>query len=129
MQNPENLRVYQAARDTAIAVYLLTAGFPVAERYGLVSQMRRAAVSVGSNMAEGCGRQGNRALVPFLHHSLGSLNELDFQSDLAIRLGHCSDIEAAEVRAKVELTRRMLVRLLTELRGRPDHRLPDPPAP
>ena len=129
MQNPENLRVYQAARDTAIAVYLLTAGFPVAERYGLVSQMRRAAVSVGSNLAEGCGRQGNRALMAFLHHSLGSLNELDFQADLAIRLGHCSVIEAAEVRTKVGLTRRMLVRLLTELRGRPDHRLPDPPAP
>ena len=121
MQNPENLRVYQAARETAIAVYLLTARFPLAERYGLVPQMRRAAVSVGSNMAEGCGWHGNRALLPFLHHSLGSLNELDFQADLAIRLGHCSDIEAAEVRDKVRRTRRMLARLLTQLRRRPDH--------
>ena len=128
MQNPENLRVYQAARDTAISVYLLTAGFPAAERYGLVSQMRRAAVSVGSNMAEGCGRQGNRALAAFLHNSLGSLNELEFQADLATRLGHCTVIDAAEVRDRVQRTRRMLVRLLTELRSRPDYHSPDPRA-
>ncbi len=123
MQNPENLRAYEAAREMAIAAYLLTAGFPLAERYGLVSQIRRAAVSVGSNIAEGCGRQGNRALMAFLHHSLGSLNELDFQVDLAIRLRHCSALEAADVRAKVRMTRRMLVRLLTVLRGRPDQPL------
>ena len=101
MQNPENLRAYAEAREVAIAVYLLTAAFPVTERYGLVAQMRRAAVSVGSNVAEGGGRQGNRALVAYLHQSLGSLNELAFQSELAVGLGHCSDEQLLEVRRRI----------------------------
>lgn len=83
MQNPRNLRVYHQSLELAVNPYDFTAGFPVSERHGLVAQMRRAAVSVGSNIAEGGGRQGNRALIAALHHSLASLDELEFQAELS----------------------------------------------
>src|SRR5437868_15468553 len=84
MQNPDNLRVSRAAEDLADLVYDFTAGFPIDERFGLTAQMRRAAVSAGSNIYEGCGRQSNKALLPFLYYSHGSAGELVFQTRLAI---------------------------------------------
>jgi four helix bundle protein len=63
MRNPADLRVLGEARELAIETYLSTARFPGAERFGLTAQMRRAAVSIGSNIVEGCHRAGNRAFV------------------------------------------------------------------
>ena len=120
MQNPENLRVYVEARAMAVAVYQLTAGFPLAEKYGLVAQLRRAAASVGSNIAEGCGRQGNRALIAFLHQALGSLNEIEFQVEHAVRVEFCAPDQASLALERVLATRRMLIRLIAVLRRRPD---------
>jgi four helix bundle protein len=125
MQNPENLRVYAEARELAAAIYLLTASFPRSERFGLVAQMRRAATSVGSNIAEGCGRQGNRALIAFLHQALGSLDELEFQLEHAVRIAHCSPGAAADPLDRARLTRQMMIRLISALRRRPDR--PDKP--
>jgi four helix bundle protein len=118
MQNPKNLRVYAQAQTLAIATYQLTSGFPPAERFGLVSQMRRAAVSVGSNIAEGCGRQGDRAMGAYLYQALGSLNELEFQMDLATALGQCGAEKVAMALEHMRLTRRMVVRMITALRKR-----------
>ena len=67
MQNPANLRVAHAAEELADLVYDFTATFPSEERYGLTVQMRRAVVSVGSNIYEGCSRQTNKSLVAFLY--------------------------------------------------------------
>ncbi len=77
MQNPDNLQVTRKARELAVETYRCTASFPRDERFGLTAQMRRAAVSIGSNISEGCGRGGNRELVAFLHYALGSASELD----------------------------------------------------
>src|SRR5437868_3318093 len=85
MQNPDNLRVSRAAEDLADLVYDFTAAFPIDERFGLRAQMRRAAVSAGSNIYEGCGRQSNKALLPFLYYSHGSAGELAFQTRLTAR--------------------------------------------
>ncbi|MFI5257812.1 MAG: four helix bundle protein [Gemmatimonadales bacterium] len=120
MQNPDNLRVYAEARDLAAAIYQLTATFPPSERYGLVAQMRRAATSVGSNVAEGCGRQGNRALLAFLHQALGSLDELEFQLEHSVRVAHCSSDAAAHPLDRARRTRQMMIRLIAALRRRPD---------
>jgi four helix bundle protein len=120
MQNPRNLRVYAEARALGILIYELTSAFPAAERFGITAQMRRAAVSVGSNIAEGCGRQGNRALLAYLHQTLGSLNELDFQADLAQGLGLCSTCEGVKASASILAVRRMIIRLIDRLRARPD---------
>ena len=70
-------------------VYRLTATFPREEQFGLTSQMRRAAISVPSNIAEGAARNGTKELIHFLGIATGSLAELDTQLALAVRLGHC----------------------------------------
>ena len=111
MQNAHTLAVYREARELAVAIYRLTEDFPPGDRFGLTQQMRRAAVSVGSNIAEGCGRKGARALLPFLGYSLGSTNELAFQLELATDLGRCAADTAAMVTERVVRTRRMLIRL------------------
>jgi len=82
MQNPDNLRVSRASEDLADLIYDFTDAFPRDERFGLTSQMRRAAVSVGSNIYEGCSRQTDKGLVAFLYVSHGSAGELLFQTRL-----------------------------------------------
>jgi len=73
----KDLEVWQAAMELAVQVYRLTAAFPKEERYGLTSQMRRAAVSVPSNIAEGKGRSSDKELIQFLCHSRGSRFEIE----------------------------------------------------
>ena len=81
-----DLMVWQRSMDLAIDVYRATESLPKAEMYGLVSQMRRAAVSVPSNIAEGHGRQTPRQRYKFLEDALGSICELDTQIEIATRL-------------------------------------------
>ncbi len=82
-----DLIVWQKAMDLVEAVYLATADFPREEMYGLTSQLRRASVSVPSNVAEGQGRRTNGEFIQFLHHAIGSLNEVETQVELSMRLG------------------------------------------
>lgn len=112
MQNPDRLRVSRAADDLADLVYDFTAAFPRDERFGLTAQMRRAAVSVGSNIYEGCSRQGNRALVAFLYIAHGSAGELVFQTRLAARRSYGDPKLAKAVAAVLLRTRRMLAALI-----------------
>jgi four helix bundle protein len=82
-----DLAAWQEAMKLARAVYELTANFPKAETYGLVSQMRRAAVSIPSNIAEGAARTGRKEFAQFLGIAKGSLSELETQALLAADLG------------------------------------------
>ena len=127
MQNPRKLVVYAEAQELAVAVYRLTTPFPWEERFGLTQQIRRAAVSVGSNIAEGCGCKGGRALIPYLHHSIGSANEVEYQAELSVRLGYCASAEADIVLERVLRTRRMLIRLEATIRKRLNGGPPPPP--
>lgn len=77
------MKVWEKSHVLVLAIYGETAEFPDHERYGLVSQMRRAAVSIPSNIAEGYGRGGDKELARFLHISLGSAKELEYQLLLA----------------------------------------------
>ena len=132
MQDARKLVVYGEARELAIAVYRLTLGYPATERFGLVQQMRRAAVSVGSNIAEGCGREGSRALAPFLHYAIGSTKELEFQIELSVSLNYCSPTEADVVLTRILRTRGMLIRPKAAIRRRLNGAtlsLPTPHAP
>lgn len=79
-------------------VYRLTSTFPAEERFGLTSQMRRAVVSVPSNIAEGSARHGTKELLYFLGIATGSLAELDTQLELSLRLRYCTDITAIQSR-------------------------------
>lgn len=88
-----DLLVWQEAMALAKAIYALTAGFPPDERFGLISQLRRAAVSVPSNIAEGAARGSNREFRQFLMVARGSLSELDTQLILAQELGFPGDFQ------------------------------------
>jgi four helix bundle protein len=83
----ERLDVWQDAMALVESIYRLTADFPDHERFGLVSQMRRAAVSIPSNIAEGAARRSTAEYLRFLSIARGSLAELDTQINIALRLG------------------------------------------
>ena len=83
-----NLLAWQKAMDLAIEIYKITKKFPEEETYGLTGQLRRAAVSVPSNIAEGAADRTPRQFSNFLSNSIGSLNEIDTQLELGLRLGY-----------------------------------------
>jgi four helix bundle protein len=98
-----DLEVWRAAMDLVERIYTVTKRFPKEEMYGLTSQLRRASVSVPSNIAEGKGRFSDKELTQFLSHARGSLFEIDTQLQLAQRLGyvareHCEAIRYETVR-------------------------------
>jgi len=88
--------------------YVLTAGFPKSETYGLSAQMRRAAVSVPSNIAEGQARRAIRACVNHLGIALGSYAELDTQLEVSLRLGYTIPSEARDLKQCIDSGRRLL---------------------
>ena len=92
-----DLIAWQKAMDLCERVYRATDAFPKAEVYGLTSQMRRAAVSIPSNIAEGQARNTRGELLQFLGHASGSLAELDTQSLLASRIGLLADQDATQL--------------------------------
>jgi len=92
----KQLLVWQRALDLAELTYRVTQHFPQEERFGLSAQMRRAAVSVLSNVAEGAARRTRREFLQFLHVARGSLAELEAQSILASRLRFSIDSEQLE---------------------------------
>src|SRR5262249_17361418 len=99
-----------------LATYAATVRYPSAERFGLTAQMRRAAVSIGSNVIEGCHRAGNRALLAFLFNALGSAAELQFQGELALALGFGDRVELESLLARATDCKKMLSRLIATLR-------------
>ena len=112
----KDLIVWQKAVDLATFVYELTEPFPKHELYGLTSQMRRAAVSVASNIAEGQGRLTKGEFVQFLGHSRGSLFELETQLLIAVRLKYCSPQNQDRADERITEVRRMLVALVESVR-------------
>ena len=104
----KDLLVWQKGMDLAERVYRLTDKFPPDERFGLVSQMRRAAVSVPSNIAEGQARQSTREFLQFISHAMGSLAELETQVILSERLGRCTAADTVEIHRLIADLDRML---------------------
>lgn len=94
----KDLDVWREGVALAKAVYLMTARYPKEEMYGLVSQMRRSAVSIPSNIAEGAVRQGEKEFIQFLYMALGSASELDTQLEIAkeISLGNANELSAVQ---------------------------------
>jgi four helix bundle protein len=110
-----DLLVLQKAMALAKIVYQLTARFPAEEKFGLISQMRRAAVSVPSNIAEGHARRTTGEFVQFISHAEGSLPELDTQTRLSVELYFCGPLEAEAVLTSVTEVRKMLTSLRRKL--------------
>ncbi|MFN0074641.1 MAG: four helix bundle protein [Chloroflexota bacterium] len=112
------LHVWQRAMDLAVAVYEITQSFPREEIYGLTSQLRRAAVSVPSNIAEGYARRTTRELIHFLSIADGSLAELQTQLLLASRLGYCTDDAAKRAEMLIDECQKMLFAMQSTLKER-----------
>ncbi len=111
----KDLDVWKESMALVKEVYKLTENFPKEETFGLASQMRRAAVSIPSNIAEGAARNSDKEFIQFLHVSLGSLAELETQLLLSRELGFAKD---EKLNGSVEQIRRMLLGLIKYLRGR-----------
>ena len=88
MRDHRKLRAFELADEVAILIYKITAEFPKQETFGLTAQMRKAAVSVPSNIVEGCARDSQLDYVRFLSIAYGSLKELNYQFSLSKRLGY-----------------------------------------
>jgi four helix bundle protein len=114
-----DLLIWQKGMALAKQIYAMTRAFPADERFGLTAQMRRAVVSVPSNIAEGQARHGRREFVQFLSHAEGSLAELDTQLTLAVELGYCHPSDADGSVATVT----ELQKMMTSLRGKLTARL------
>jgi len=112
----KQLLVWQRSVDLVETVYRITAKFPPAEQWGLISQMRRAAISVPSNIAEGYGRQ---AAGEYRHHlsiGRGSLLELETQIILSGRLQYLGADETKSILAEIEEISKMLATLISKIR-------------
>jgi four helix bundle protein len=103
--------------DLALEIYRATCEFPKRELYGLVSQMRRAAVSIPSNIAEGKGRHSDPDFVRFLLHARGSLLELQTQVLIARRLQYLSEQQASKLCGRSEIVGRDLNALINRFRS------------
>lgn len=108
MKTHKNLEVWQKAIAFVTDVYNQTGNFPKEEIYGLVSQLRRSAVSVPSNIAEGAARQSNKEFIQFLYVALGSLMELDTQLSIANNLNFLSDESLNDLQSKTDEIGKML---------------------
>ena len=115
MRDHKKLRVFQLADSLALAIYRHTTSFPKAECFGLTSQLRRAAVSVPSNIAEGFGRHYTAEYIHHLRFSNGSSNELQTQVELSKRVEIVTAEEAAILVADAEEIGRMLHGLIGSL--------------
>lgn len=114
LKTHKDLDVWRESMRLAREVYRVTATFPKEELYGLVSQMRRAAVSVPSNIAEGAARASTKEFAQFLYTASGSLSELETQLLLAKELGWITEGEVFEL---VERVRMMIFGLIRQLKG------------
>lgn len=114
----EDLFVWQKSMSLVTNVYSLTRSFPSDERFGLTSQMRRAAVSIPSNIAEGHARHTTKEYVLFVSHAEGSTAELQTQLRIAIDLGYCVPEVAGVVFDQIAEIRKMLNALRRELNAR-----------
>jgi four helix bundle protein len=130
-------KAWQACDNLAVAVYRATEAYPGHERYGLVSQMRRAGVSAAANIAEGYGRATVKDLLRFLYQARGSLYEVEYFIHLSDRLGYLNGEKQASLSAKQAQAARLLQALInhwknqlksgrTRLDKAPS---PQPPAP
>ena len=115
MQDPRKLHVYEHALRLSVAVYRLTDRFPASQRFVLAAQMQRAVISIGSNIAEGCGRRSAGELHQFLHIALGSARELGFQLHVTGSLNYADASARAEIREELDCVERMLNRLVARV--------------
>ncbi len=121
MKSVKELKVYQLAFDIGLNIYKLTEHFPRSEQFGLVSQMRRAAVSICSNLSEGCSRGTTKEYLHFAYIAKGSAAELSCQVDLSVALGFIKEPSAGKLKEDIDEVLRMLSGLINTLTTNTSH--------
>lgn len=116
MRDHRKLKAFELADRLALAVYKHTAGFPREEIFGLTAQLRRGAVSVPSNIVEGCARYSEADYLHFLDIAYASSREVEYQLSLAVRLGYLTTDTDQELSGLCVETSKVLAGLLRALR-------------
>lgn len=116
MRDHSKLKAFKLADEVVLLIYKITKGFPKSEMYGLTSQMRRSAVSVPSNIVEGCARASQTEFLRFLEIAYASLKELHYQYSLACRLEFIDKSEMKELELKIIETEKVLGALIRAIR-------------
>jgi four helix bundle protein len=119
LKNYKELKVWEKSYQLCLEVYLITQEFPKIEIYGLISQMRRAALSIPSNIAEGYGRKTISEYLRFLYIAYGSVCELETQILLSGDLGYLNENRLSKVQKEVREVERMLQALIKSLENKP----------
>ena len=117
MRDHNKLRAFELADEVVLLIYQATAGFPKEELYGLTAQMRRAAVSVPSNIVEGCARNSQADYLRFLYVAFGSLRELHYQLGLSKRLGFLKENDSPIIEKKISEAEKVLNGLIGALKN------------
>jgi four helix bundle protein len=117
VRNHRDLKVWCKAYSLSLDLYRLSRGFPKEELYGLTSQLRRAAISIGANLAEGCGRRTNAEMARFIRIAMGSASELDHHLLLCKDLGFLEDQKYQRIVGELNEIRKMLTGLLDSVEG------------
>lgn len=120
MKDFRNLKVWEKSHKLALLAYRFTQSFPKQELFGLTSQIRRSAVSIPTNIAEGCGRGGNLELVRFLTIAMGSASELEYLLLVSTDLGFLNRIDYKEIQLATTEVKRMLASLIAKINA--EHR-------
>lgn len=116
MQNYKDLKVWAKAHEFTLKVYTITHKFPKEESYGLTSQLRRSAVAIAANIAEGCGKKTQSDFANFLNIALGSANESDYYILLARDLSYITPEEFLNLSTQINETKAMLISLINKVR-------------
>jgi len=116
MQNFKDLLLWQEAHLAVLKIYKLSEDFPKNEVFGITSQLRRAAVSMPCNIAEGCGRYTSKDFANFLQIALGSTNETDYLTLLAKDLNYLSENQFVAIQDQLNKVRAMNINLIDKLR-------------
>ncbi|MCK9162623.1 MAG: four helix bundle protein [Arcobacteraceae bacterium] len=116
MKSHKDLDVWKSSVSFVEDIYRLTSLFPKEEVYGLTSQLRRAAVSIPSNIAEGAARQSDKEFIQFLYISLGSVSEIDTQIEISQRLVFIDKTD--EINQKLTDIKKMILGLIKYLKGK-----------
>ncbi len=117
MRDHRRLRAFELADNLVLAIYSATKSLPREEQFGLTSQLRRAAVSIASNIVEDCARQSKADYVRFLDMAFGSAREVGYQLTVAHRLGYMSSGIAQKLAQQADETAKVLAGLLRSLRS------------
>ena len=116
MRDHRKLDAFRLADKLVVVTYRTTASFPDSERFGLTSQMRRSAVSVATNIVEGCGRPSEKDMVRFLGIAFASVREIGYLLDLSSRLGFLEEQQAGSARDLQNRTAAALAALIKSFR-------------